>query len=374
MKDRYEPLVVYHPVVHGGRARGVAKSLGRIGMQMMVTGPTAVEPIQVDHKFTTQQAREIYGDNVFATESDEILKSPPDVIILGREDNLKSTQQLRRKLNRIKPVAVVGYSGVFQSQFQYRKLDGLIATDKASRAVARYRGIPAVKFYPEFAFDDWPYVPEPAQDRVILRSFVRGYKARFPLSYEFHEACKKKLAEEFGDKVLIENYEDAGSKEVRALMRESTASLHIKDEEGFGWSTVESLSMGRPIIWQAGLSRSMAFREWLPDQGAEFRIVTPEDLVPIVARLLTDPQWRRDVQEEAAKTVRATFDVHRNAENLGDFLMTMHHLASFRWTPWHRGPAGEDISRYVASLDPDVLQDFERVALGGKRAEDIDNL
>lgn len=374
MSDRYDPLVIYIPVVHGGRAGGLAKSLHHVGMRMMVTGPTASHEIKIDHRMPTARVRSAFSPSAFAVEGDEIFDNPPDIIVVGREDNLESTIKLRRQLNRIKPVAIVGYSGVFQSRYQYKKLDGLIATDKASRVAARYVGVPSLKFFPHFGFDRWPYEPEPEQSPVILRSFIRNYQERFPLSYAFHQECRSKLTEAYGDRVVVENFEKVQGPDVPKLLRECTASLHIKDQEGFGWSTVESLATGRPILWQSGLSRNMAFLEWMADGGEAFRFTTADDLVRLVGRFLEDPAWRTSVQVEAAETIRATFNVEDYAEALGDFLMAIATLTRLRWAPWRPGGVRKEIAAYAPTLDPHVLQDYERVALGGERAETIKDL
>lgn len=367
---RFPPLRIFMPVPHGRRALGVAGSLRRIGMTMVVSDETASLGPAGDARFSLERARSAFGENLEVFGGADALARPPDVMVVGRPDYEPAMFDLWRRLNKHHPVVLCAYSGVFQAAFAFRRYSGIIATDVATRILARSFGVPALKFFPDFAFDAYPYVPEPPSDRIILRSYTNHLAKRFPLAHAFHEECRALLKERFGDRVRVENVEGVQRQRVRELMAESTATLHIKDEEGFGWSIVESLSTGRPVISQAGLSRNMTYNEWVADDAKALTFDKPADLVRIVARLIDDRAWRSALQRDAAETIRRRYDPAAHAEALGEFLAALVVVERHRWRSWG-GPAPKTVARYRPTVDRTELQDFERVVLGGRPASDI---
>ena len=275
---------------------------------MVVNDETASLGPTTDGRFSLDRATASFGPNVEAYSGEDILARPPDVMVVGRRDYEQPMHELWRRLSATRPVVFCGYSGVFQAPYNFRRYHGIIATDVATRILARTHGVPALKFFPDFDFDAYPFVPEPPSDRVILRSYTNHFAKRFPFAHAFHAECVAVLRQRFGSRVRAENVQGVARQRAREMMTESTATLHIKNEEGFGWSVVESLATGRPVISQAGLSRSMAYREWLGPSADALLFDTPADLVPIVQRLLDDPAWRAGLQVEAAETIRRRYD------------------------------------------------------------------
>jgi hypothetical protein len=367
---RFPPLRIFMPVAHGRRALGVAGSLRRIGMTMVVNDETASLGPTTDGRYSAERARDTLGPDVEVVGGEDILARPPDVMIVGRRDHEPAMYELWRRLNEIRPVVFCAYSGVYQAPYTFRRYHGIIATDVATRIVARTHGIPALKFFPDFAFDEYSYVPELPSGRVVLRSYTNHLAKRFPFAHRFHAVCAEALAARFGDRVTVENVQGVSRQRTRELMVESTATLHIKDQEGFGWSVVESLATGRPVISQAGLSRNMAYLEWTGEAARDLVFVTPDGLVRIVERLQDDLDWRARLQREAAETIRQRYDPAAHAEALGEFLTALVTVERHRWRRWG-GATSPAVRPYEPTLDPGVLQDYERVILEGRSAADI---
>lgn len=367
---RFPPLRIFMPVAHGRRALGVAGSLRRVGMTMVINDETATLGPTGDGRFSLERARAAFGENLEVYGREDALARPPDVMVVGRRDYEPAMFELWRRLNAIRPVVLCGYSGVFQAPYAFDRYHGILATDVATRILARTQGIPALKFFPDFAFDAYPYVQEPPTDRVILRSYTNHLAKRFPFAHAFHAECSAVLKEHFGDRVQVENVQGVPRQRTRELMRDSTATLHIKDQEGFGWSIVESLSTGRPVISQTGLSRNMAYLEWTADSARALEFDAPADLVAIVARLLEDQAWRSTLQRDAAETIRQSYDPAVHADALGEFLSALVTIERHRWRSWP-GAAPKAVAPYRPTLDAAELQDFERTVLGGRRAAEF---
>jgi len=356
-------LRVFMPCVHGGRTGGVAKSLHLTGNRLVLSAPSNVATVPFEYRYSAEQAKTSFGSNVSVFEDGDIFNNPPDVIVVGREDNERASIELWRRLSRKKPVVLCAYSGVFQSRFSWDQYRGVIACDLPSRAIARYHDVPSIKFQPVFATSDYPYQTYVFDKQFALRSFINGLSWRFPGAHELHTTCKRALESTF-DNVLVENIEKLPLSEVKRLISVSAATLHIKDEEGFGWSILESLSTGRPIIAQSGLARNMAFNDWVIPGETAFFFKNTEDLITIVKGLIDDPDRLQLVQRQAADHLRKSFKPELYANELGSFLRDLWKAECARWIPGK--PLASErraISIYKPTIDPEVMQDYE-IAIG----------
>lgn len=363
------PITVYMPLIHAALMVGMAASFARAGILMRVSGPTMRPAQSRERRMTSADAAATFGAHVSAYEDDDVLGDPPDVVLMGQVANEAPTFRLVNRLRRLHPVVLCAYSGRMQSSFDWRRYDGVVANDVASRAIARYHGVPALKFFPNFDVDAYPFRREPEQDRVVLRSFINDFEARFPLSAGFFAECRAVLTARFGDRVVVENISRQNRSAVRRLMARSTATLHIKDSEGYGYAVLEAMATGRPLILQNALARNMAYCEWSVPDRSRFGIDRPEDLVPLVERMFADRDWRGRIQQAAADDVRR-LDFQAHAERLRGFFEALMLVARARWSPVRRSDAA--IAAFAPSLDPQTLQSFEAVALDGQPAQSVD--
>ena len=129
-----------------------------------------------------------------------------------------------------------------------------------------------------FSFDSFPYRKQPATDSLVLRSYIQGFADRFTTAYEIYRKSAQALNERTGGESKIKNVQYRSLAEVNRLMVESSATLHIKDQEGFGWSVLESMAVGRPVILHRGLAKHMAMEEWAVDGKTAVYFDTADEL------------------------------------------------------------------------------------------------
>lgn len=331
------------------------------GHKLMMSDPSSLVKITGDSPITPSEASQQFGYNVSSYCGNEIYENPPDVIIVGRIDNQEKCFELFGRLSNIKPVIILSMSGTFQSHFHWEAYDGHICCDLASRILARFNNRPAIRYLEASSLDEYSFIEMPSQDKFNLRSFINGMDWRFPLSSSFHNECRIALADYFGDRVQVENMTGLPHASVREYMINSAMTLHIKDEEGYGWSVVESLFTGRPIIYQSGLSKDMAFLDWIEPGVTGFGIQTPQDLVQLVSKFIDDPAGLRRIQQKTAEVVRLRYDGQVVAEDMVCFVEDLHRLARMRWLP-HRPRAPFRLpAPYQPTLNPDEKQDFEKL-------------
>ncbi len=340
------------PLVHWRRAKGFAGSLAHFGGKLKVAGPTFAPVVGHHAPCTTAEAIAEIGQNASAYEGSEIFDDPPDFIFCGATDTETEIHALFARLNDIHPVALCAYSGNHYSRFDWSRYDGAICTDRATHAAARHNRVPSVLFRPAFSFDDFPYREQPPTDHLILRSYIQLFQTRFPVGFGlFQKAVARYAAPEWPD-VLIENVEEQPLAVVAERMTESAATLHLKDREGFGWSILESMAVGRPVILQTGLVRQMAMEGWALGNRSALFFDDFDGLDRIVARLRSDRAYLRELQISSAATVRALYDPVQSASagELAELLAALAALARRRWS--RRGESRRAILADVAPLPP----------------------
>lgn len=357
------PVTIYMPCVQARRTAGFAASLRRIGWHLMLSGPTNKWKWHFEQVYTAEAAKAKFGPNVGVYEGTDLDAALPTVMIVGREDNQTSMRVLWETIYRRKPAILLGYSGVVQSNFDYQGLHGVIATDLPSRLMARANERPSLRFRPYFDFDRHPPAPVNPTERVVLRSYINGLDQRFPMSARLLRDMASALQQHFGDRVLIENVSGLSLELAHMKMRESTATLHIKDEEGFGWSLVESLAFGRPIICQSGLSKNMAFLELGKIGESIFTFRDAEQLTLIVGKFLTEHAFVRQSQEFAASYIRREYRADDFAHELKKFIDALLYIENLRWSKnrFNKKLDPINVSKYVPSLDPEYQQDYEKL-------------
>lgn len=324
-------MKIFMPSVHPRRTKGVASSLNAVGIPLYIAGKSFSPDVGIHRSYSQEEATRLFGQNVFVYEGNEIFDSPPDIILSGREDSENQLFSLAEKIRSTQYCALVLYSGNFHSHFTWEMYQGAICTDKATQLIAKWQGIPAFEYRPAFSFDSFPYQPGSKDKGIILRSYIQTFEERYPTAFKIHESLSKKFNSDAWPNVEIENVRDRSLQDVERLMRESTATVHIKDQEGFGWSVLESLSVGRPLILQSGLAKHMAMTNWAIQDKTALYFDNDEDLEKIITKLRDDPEWRTNFQKETASNIRAIYDFYSSARELKEFLEHLIGLEKYRW-------------------------------------------
>jgi len=103
-------------------------------------------------------------------------------------------------------------------------------------------------------------------------------------------------------------------------MQHSMATAHLKHAEGYGYTILESLSSGRPVLLFTPYTIDRSYTKWcLPNKSALY-FNTAEEYFGHVNRLLSDEDFRCELQESTAKTVREIVNNEEQGEILKRFL------------------------------------------------------
>jgi glycosyltransferase involved in cell wall biosynthesis len=342
----------------------VARTLRMAGHTMWLNASGAASDLTYDVKIDPQIARDSWGEDIGFYEGDSIFSDPPDVIIVGSEIIEEPAMRLWEKLNAIKPVVMCAFSGCYQSKFTWSLYRGAMCADEPSRSLCRYYDVPVIRYYELLDPNAYPYTQWREPETIILPTFVNNFRDRFPTSASFHDECSEKIAGRFGDKVKLEVVDGKPHHEVMDILRRSPAVLMIKDQEGYGWSVIEALATGRPIIYQAGLMRGMEFHKWTEPGVTAIPFVTAEDLISVIDNMLADREKLASMQSRSSAVFREKWDGLATSDDFNLFLEDLVRLEHARWMP-NRPLRHErrDVAHYAPTLDPAFRQDWE-TALG----------
>lgn len=312
-------MKVFQPCVHPERTAGLAGALAMSGLKLGVCGKTFSENVGPTNRYTEPDLSARGWHNVFLYEEDQIVSDPPDIVIVGREDAQRDIHRLIDKLSHKKFISIIGYSGNFHSNFDFAKLDGMICTDLATLHISRYHGVPALSFQPFFDFDAWPFSGFDQRKGLRLYSFINNFHERYPVGSKIFEQARERFHSDDQDGVQVVNYSGRSKPEVQNLMAASSALLHIKDQEGWGWSILEMLSIGRPAIVHSHLASKMAYQRWCVEGVSAFYFSTLRELGEIISRL-SDADYRHSLQARTASFIRERINNAHSATELAEFL------------------------------------------------------
>ncbi len=354
-------MKIFMPSVHLQRTIGFALSLSKIGIDLYVAGPSFMHSIGIHTPYLKDQAMSVLGKNVKTYDHEEILLNFPDIVIVGREDAESDLFALVSLIRKTKPCCIMFYSGNFHSSFDFQRYTGGICTDEATQIVCRVQGVPTINFFPEFNFNLLPFVPTLNQPRIVLNSYIQSYRERYETAYGIYSECINIVKERFGSAVTIANFSGLDHSSVVTEMSKSSATLHIKDQEGFGWSVIESMSIGRPVLLHRGLSRHMSLENWSIEGQTAIYFSDGDQLLSIVTWMINNPEALRALQARTAKRIREIYCHPKQEAMLLSFFNLAISRENFIWTDGFTQREGilKQVGYHVPCYSPLYTQGFQ---------------
>ena len=107
---------------------------------------------------------------------------------------------------------------------------------------------------------------------------------------------------------------------ISQLMKDSMATIHVKQKEGFGYAICHSLASGRPVIMYNKYRDSKTYNNWCIHNETSIFFDRYEDLFIKLTRYIFDQSYRYELQERAAQKIREVINNHEQSERLSVFL------------------------------------------------------
>ncbi len=264
--------------------------------------------------------------NVEVVENEEdIIAHPPDVLVVNCDGLEQDLLVLWRHLEALcqRSIKLIHYSGNNDTPYLRQFVKNLIATDAYTARNYDPKKINCITWIPWMDFAGHPF--EGVSDEGASAYLPRHhplFKNSVPLFSAFENQWKRDFP-----KSPIQEYPGARNfiphEEMFSLINNSSALIHIKDIEGFGYTIIESLMKGRPVFLKRSYSLGSRLMNWCIEGKTAFFFDDYAEFKQKLDKFLTDAEFRHAMQRESARTIRRLINNEKQARILDQFLQNL---------------------------------------------------
>lgn len=257
-----------------------------------------------------------------------------DMIVIGGHGVQRGVlKYLLPMLKQRRDVHLIYFCGNEIPNYRWDLVNNLLCADEISW-LRHGSSIPnASRYYPWIDYGRFAWI-EPNDSRKLV-SCIINYESRYPADFAMARAIVNSipgLTHELVDKV--------SHARVAEIIQRCAASLHIKPEEGYGYSVIESLACGRPVIAPREYVQGRAMARWCIDGETALLFDSVDEARQSLSLFFDDADLRHKLQYSAANSIRRIVDNDEQAEILRGFIQRLRpqpvkplrsHLLDFRW-------------------------------------------
>ena len=305
---------VFFPDIHRRLPKSFAKSLEAHGFKILLPDNSFIPHIKYWKKWSKEELKNDYMkdvQNVDIISYDELTKKTIDIFFITcyevQDDMLKIYN------NYGKNSKLVHYAGNNFVPYDYNKIKNLITTDEIIFQKARINKKNALMFFPWVDFDN-DYRFEETNNSKNINSYILNYKSFFPQQYQQAIEIKDIFKTKEYNVNFIENELETS---IPQIMNNSFLTLHIKPIEGYGFSILESMAKGRPVILYKPYSENKIYRHWALDMQTCIYFDNNEELLKKFSIYEKNYQ---EIQFNCASKIRKLINLDKHSKNLASFL------------------------------------------------------
>ncbi len=213
---------------------------------------------------------------------------------------------------------IVHFSGNERTPYRKDRLCSLISADTSTQKKTKpLRHMPLLPVLPFDAF------PPRTVDEVInasprVGSYIINYASRFPDEYSLFSKLTSSL---MGTGIEAINYEQNTRKECVNIRRRSLLTIHFKAKEGYGYSVIESLASGVPVIIHKKLAdRHNKLSQLCKECQGAWIVDSVNAAAKIIIRAHNDRNYLAEQSLAAADAIRNEINEGAQICNLDVFL------------------------------------------------------
>lgn len=298
------------PNIHGELTRSFARAAETLGATLLVPGRSFYEGpeplLRAGHPSVPE------GRGARLVEVEELLDAGAELLFVPAHE-VESTilDFLAPRLPRMPFVA--HFAGNELPHFDYGRVSNLLSADLGSYRLGRRLGVHAQRYFPWIDYDHFAF--EDTSGASLMRAYIMEYPDRYPRDLAQAHACVSEIPG-----LRFEARGDIPLQDLPSRMRETSATLHFKPKEGYGYSVLQSLAVGRPVVLWRSYARKQTLAEWCIDGVSALMISSRAEFRDRVGAFLRDEKSREGLQREAARVVRSRVDNEAETEHLRLFI------------------------------------------------------
>ncbi len=328
-KTEKKSLRVYFPHFHPEVIRSFAFALEHLGHTLVIAGPTCHPTnFNLGCRLSQQEADERWPQcNVKVLEKGELFKNPPDVVFAwGPVEAVNAFlyniwPRLKKRNKRVKLAYFTGNDTDVDCAYHIPFIKNIVLTDSRGIVKISNSNVPNWMLWTPWIDFDHSLQFKGGSNSPSVGTYVGAYKERFPEEYQKCVDTSDSFNLQGEVPCSFFRYTWVPHDEVIEKMREHCATLHCR-QEPFGYSIIESLSVGRPVFLYRPYSQAPLRRylRWCIEGETAFYFSSQEEFNKKLELYLSDAELRNRMQLQCAETVREIINNHHEARRLQKFL------------------------------------------------------
>jgi hypothetical protein len=255
---------LFFPDMHRRMPKAFAKALESSGYTILLPDSSFEEHIKYWKKWSKDElsSNKYLADttNIDVISYDELLKKNPDIIVITCFEVQDDILKIYDKLNKNK-TKLLHYAGNNYVPYDWDRLNNLVTTDEIIYQKAKLRNKNVLFYLPWVDFEK-DYSFEGTVASLNVNSYILNYQKYFLEAYRLAKTVEEMLSKNGYKTNFIEGLDET---EIPKAIQDSIATLHIKPIEGYGFSIIESMAKGRPVMLYRPFSDGKSYRYWSKD-------------------------------------------------------------------------------------------------------------
>ena len=314
-------MKIFFPDIHITLTKNLSKSLQNLSHEIVIPSSsyriTKLPP--QNWAWNTSHTKESitkYGlaSNSIFVNNEELFDLKPDVIFVSAFENQFEV------LNVIWPEAkkwgakLAFYSGndYWDTAYPWEIIQNYMPADQLAANLCKKHKKHYFHYRPWIDYEMFSF--KGVSDGNSIGTYICDYKNNFPQDYD----CYKQILN-----IHEANYilcEDKTKQETADIMHKTISTLHIKRLEGYGFAIIESMARGRPVFFWEPLTQGKSYLQWLQLGVTGFTFRDMGDYISQQNFLISDKDFRHQVQTECAKKIRQIINNEDQNLKLKNFL------------------------------------------------------
>jgi hypothetical protein len=264
-------------------------------------------------------------DNVKVTSYEELLSEDIDLYICPCSIHDIDMHNLFDTHKAINPkLKMCHWSGNNSDihKYKFESMQNIFTGDIMNYEVALSAGKHTIYFFPYIDYDKYEYSGHSSS--IFIRNYIIKHAEYWKEGWEISNVLKNNMSaagmDEYVRFDLEPDWRTPPFDDIPQLMKDSMATVHIKEKEGFGYSICHSLASGRPLIMYNKYKDNKTYNNWCIHDETTIFFDIYEDLFIKLSRYIFDESYRNMMQESAARTIREAINNQEQTENFKKFV------------------------------------------------------